>query len=250
MEPERLKPIDEEWRSALVVVAHPDDMEFGAAAAVARWSDQGKHVVYCLVTSGEAGIDAMTPDKARRVREQEQRESCRAVGVDTVEFLGMPDGILEYGVGLRRPIAGVIRRHRPEIVITNNFQETWDGAAALNQPDHVATGRATLDAARDAGNRWVFPEQVRGDVEPWGGVRQVWAASSPRSRHAVDTTDYFDRGVESLRLHQAYIDGLGWPDFDPAEFLEGAARAAGSRLGCAFATSFEVFHLGWGATED
>jgi LmbE family N-acetylglucosaminyl deacetylase len=121
---------------------------------------------------------------------------------------------------------------------------------ALNQADHIATGRATLDAARDAGNRWVFAEQVGGDAEPWSGVRQVWAASSPRARHAVDTTDYFDRGVASLKAHRAYIDGLGWHDFDPAEFLEGAARAVGTRLGSAFATSFEVFRLGWGVIED
>jgi LmbE family N-acetylglucosaminyl deacetylase len=248
--PDPVKPVNESWSTALVVVAHPDDMEFGASAAVARWSDQGKHVVYCLVTSGEAGIDAMSPDDARRVREEEQRASCHVVGVDTVEFLGLPDGILEYGVGLRREIAGVIRRHQPEIVITNNFRDSWDGAAALNQPDHIATGKATLDAARDAGNRWVFADQISGEVTPWGGVRQVWAASSPLSRHAVDTTEYFDQGVESLRAHQAYIDGLGWQNFDPAEFLEAGARAAGSRLGCAFATAFEVFFLGWGATEE
>jgi len=245
-----LKQLREDWERALVVVAHPDDMEFGAAAAVARWTGQGKHVVYCLVTSGEAGIDGMSPDEARTVREEEQRESCRIVGVDAVEFLGLPDGVLEYGVPLRRAIAGAVRRHRPEIVITNNFRDTWDGAYALNQADHIATGRATLDAARDAGNRWVFPEQLGEELEPWGGVKQVWAAASPGARHAVDTSDTFEKGVQSLRAHQAYIDGLGWTDFDPAEFLEGAARMTGTRLGSTFASAFEVFRLEWGATED
>ncbi|MEP6665090.1 MAG: PIG-L deacetylase family protein [Nocardioidaceae bacterium] len=246
----QFKSVREDWDRALVVVAHPDDMEFGSAAAVARWTDQGKQVTYCLVTSGEAGIDSMDPAECRGVREAEQRESCRVVGVSEVEFLGLPDGVLEYGVGLRREIAAAIRRHRPEIVITNNFHDTWDGAIMLNQADHIATGKATLDAARDAANRWVFRELLDAGLEPWSGVVEVWAASSPGSRHVADTTETFDRGVESLRAHQAYIDGLGWQDFDPAEFLEGAAREVGQRLGVAFAAGFEVFPLKWGSAED
>jgi hypothetical protein len=103
-----------------------------------------------------------------------------------------------------------------------------------------------LDAVRDAGNRWVFSEQIEGGLEPWGGVRQVWAASSPQSGHGVETTQTFDRGVESLRAHQAYIDGLGWEHFDPQEFLEGGARQGGTRLGVPMATIFEVFPMGWG----
>jgi len=240
-----LEPVIESWTRALCVVAHPDDLEFGAAAAVARWTDQGKTVVYAMLTSGEAGIDGLHPDEARRVREAEQIESARIVGVDTVEFLGLPDGVLEYGVGLRRAICAVVRKHRPEIVITNNFRDTW-GGQALNQADHIATGKATLDAARDAGNRWIFSEQLVDGLEPWGGVGQVWAASSPDGRHGVETTQTFDRGVASLAAHKAYIDGLGWENFDPAEFLEGGARAAGTRLGVPMATSFEVFPLGWG----
>ncbi|MGH3447167.1 MAG: PIG-L deacetylase family protein [Nocardioidaceae bacterium] len=246
----RLKPLREDWQRALVVVAHPDDMEFGSAAAVARWTSQGKEVVYCLVTSGEAGIDGMEPDRCREVREAEQIESCRIVGVETVDFLRLPDGVLEYGVPLRREIAGVIRRHQPEIVITNNFHGTWDGAVALNQADHIATGRATLDAVRDAANRWVFSDQVVSGLQPWGGVVQVWASGSPLSGHGADTTETFDQGVASLRAHQAYIDGLGWEAFDPAEFLEAGARAAGTALGSAFATRFEVFRMQWGGTDD
>src|SRR3954454_24467632 len=161
-----------------------------------------------MVTSGEAGIDGMDPDEARRGREAEQIESAKMVGVDTVDFLGLPDGVLEYGVALRRAICAAVRRHRPEIVITNNFRDTW-GGQSLNQADHIATGRATLDAVRDAGNRWVFPEQLADGLEPWGGVTAVWAAGSPDSRHGVDTTETFDKGVESLKAHDAYIKGLG-----------------------------------------
>ncbi len=248
--PPPLEPLTEDWERALCVVAHPDDLEFGAAAAVARWTGQGKAVSYCMVTSGEAGIDGMHPDECRAVREDEEVDSARLVGVGEVEFLGLPDGILEYGVELRRVIAEVVRRHQPQIVITGNFHETW-GGRNLNQADHIAVGRAVLDAVRDAGNRWIFPEQLTGErsvgtLEPWGGVRQVWAFGSPLAGHAVDTTDTFLDGVASLAAHTAYIDGLGWENFDPEEFLEGGARASGQRLGVAKAAPFEVFPMGWG----
>lgn len=245
MDPLPLEPVDESWNTALVVVAHPDDVEFGAAAAVARWTDQGKTVVYCMVTSGEAGIDGMTPDEAREVRIGEQIESAKIVGVDAVEFLGLPDGIIEYGVQLRRSIAEVVRKHRPDIVITNNFRENWGGSMP-NQPDHIAVGKASLNAASDAGNRWIFSEQLVDGLEPWGGVKQVWVAGSPDGKHGVDTTETFDRGVASLMAHKAYIDGLGWEHFDPAEFLEGMSRPTGSRLGVTHAASFEVFSMTFG----
>jgi LmbE family N-acetylglucosaminyl deacetylase len=244
--PPPLTPLDETWERALCVVAHPDDLEFGAAAAVARWTGQGKTVVYAMVTSGEAGIDGMDPAECRQVREQEQRRSGELVGVDTVEFLGQPDGVLEYGVALREVICASVRRHRPEIVVTGNFRDTW-GGASLNQADHVAAGRAVVDAVRDAGNRWVFRDQVEsGGLEPWGGVRAVWAFGSPLAAHGVDTTDTFDAGVASLEAHGAYIDGLGWEHFDAREFLEGNARQSGQRMGVAFAAAFEVFPTGWG----
>lgn len=243
--PPPLEPLAEDWQNALCIVAHPDDMEFGAAAAVARWTGQGKHVTYCLVTSGEAGIDGVSPDRARRLREAEQVESCRIVGVTDIDFLGLPDGVVEYGVPLRRTLAEVVRRHRPDVVITGNFRETW-GGRNLNQADHIAVGRAVVDAVRDAGNRWIFPEQLTDQVQPWGGVRDVWAFGSPESTHAVDTTDTFELGVASLEAHRAYIDGLGWENWDAAEFLETAARESGQRLGVARAAAFEVFPMGWG----
>ena len=245
MEPEPFKALPEDWERALAIVAHPDDLEFGAAAAIARWTGQGKQISYVMVTSGEAGIDGLEPGECRRVREAEQIESARIVGVETVEFLGFRDGVVEYGVPLRAAIAETVRRHRPEIVITGNFQPTF-GGRNLNQADHIAVGRAVLDAARDAGNRWIFAEQLTGDLEKWDGVREVWAAGSPLAEHGIDTTDTFDAGVASLAAHAAYIDGLGWENWDPREFLEGMARATGSRLGVAFAAPFEVFPLGWG----
>ncbi len=237
--PAPYQALPEDWQRALVIVAHPDDVEYGGAAAVARWTGQRKEVAYSLVTSGEAGIDAMPPDKAGPVREAEERASAQLVGVHAVEFLGHPDGIVEYGLPLRRDLARAIRRHRPEIVVTSNFRDSWGGVFP-NQADHIAVGRAALDAARDAGNRWVFPGV---GAEPWSGVRAVWALGSPEAGHAVDVTETFAVGVASLRAHETYLTGLGADSPDPEEFLESFARAAGTRLGCKLAVSFEVYPL-------
>jgi LmbE family N-acetylglucosaminyl deacetylase len=236
-----LEPLCEGWQRGLAIVAHPDDLEFGAAAAIARWTGQGKQIVYCLVTSGEAGIDTMAPAQARPVREAEQRAAAAVVGVTGVEFLGQPDGVVEYGVPLRRALARVVRRHRPEIVITTNFRDTWDGAVVLNQADHRATGWAVLDAVCDAGNRWVFPELLAEGLEPWSGVTQVWAAGSPDARHGVDITATFAQGVASLRAHEAYLRGLGAGTFEPEVYLAELGRAAGIRLGTRYGAAFEVF---------
>ena len=147
---------------------------------------------------------------------------------------------------MRRLLTAEIRRHRPDIVITGNFRDTF-GGRILNQADHIAVGKAVLDAVRDAGNRWIFSEQLGGgELEPWGGVRAVWAAGSPGAAHAVDTTETFDVGVESLRPTPPTSTGLGWENWDPGEFLEGFGRATGQRLGVAFAAPFEVFPMGWG----
>lgn len=243
--PDPLEPLDEDWQRGLAVVAHPDDLEFGAAAAIARWTGQGKQIAYVLLTSGEAGIDGMDPAEAGPLREQEERDSAAIVGVSEVEFLGLPDGVLEYGVPLRRELTRVIRRHRPEIVITGSFRDSWDEAGTmLNMSDHIVTGRAVLDAARDAGNRWVFREQIEQEgLERWGGVREVWACGSWKARHGADTTDTFALGVRSLEAHEAYLRGLGSGDFDVEEFLEGFSRQVGSRMGVKYAASFEVFRL-------
>jgi LmbE family N-acetylglucosaminyl deacetylase len=234
-----LEPIDESWTSALAIVAHPDDLEYGAAAAIARWTSQGKRVTYCLATSGEAGIDGIAPEEAGPMREQEQRTSAAIVGVDVVEFLGYPDGVLEYGLPLRRDIARAVRRHQPEVVITGNYHDSW-GPGMLNQADHIALGRAVLDGVRDAGNRWVFRELLDEGLPPWK-VSTVLAAGGRQVTHGVDVTEHFDMGVASLEAHTAYLAGLGAHVMaDPREFLESFARATGSRLGCPMAVGFEV----------
>lgn len=237
-----LEPLPTDWTRALAVVAHPDDIEYGAAAAVARWVRDGKHVAYCLVTSGEAGIDTMPPEEAGPAREAEERASAAVVGVEEVSFLGYPDGVVEYSVELRRDLTRAIRRFRPDYILTTNFRDTF-GGLMLNQSDHIAVGRAVLDAARDAGNRWIFREQIESDgLDPWKGVRAVWASGSPEATHGVDTTETFEVGVASLREHRAYLSALG-DHSDPAVFLGEFSRQTGARLGTQYAADFEVYPL-------
>src|SRR5262245_37990697 len=153
---DRMKPMSEDWNSAVAVVAHPDDLEYGAAAAVARWTAQGKHLSYVLVSSGEAGIAGQDPADVGPLREEEQRRAAAVVGVSDVMFLGHPDGMIEYGLTLRRDLARVFRELQPEIVITMSFDLTWGEDGPVNHADHRAVGLAVLDACRDAGNEWVF----------------------------------------------------------------------------------------------
>jgi LmbE family N-acetylglucosaminyl deacetylase len=226
----------EDFARGLAVVAHPDDLEYGGAAAIARWTAQGRDIAYLLATSGEAGIDTLPPAECGPLREAEQRAAAAEVGVDVVEFLDHPDGLVTYGVELRRDIAAAIRRHRPEVVITVNHHDTFSGGH-LNMADHRVVGQATLDAVRDAANRWLFPEVG----EPWSGVRRVLVLASPRAGHAVDIEDVFDRGVASLRAHKAYLAALGGPMGDAERFLRESAEEAAARLpGARLATAFEV----------
>jgi LmbE family N-acetylglucosaminyl deacetylase len=232
-----MEPVNEDWERAVAVVAHPDDLEYGAASAVARWTSQGKEVSYVLVTSGEAGIAGMAPEEAGPLREEEQRHSAAVVGVTHVEFLGHTDGAVEYDLKLRRDIAGALRRLRPEVVVGMNFDLTWGESGNINHSDHRAVGLAVLDACRDAANEWVFSD-LGG---PWGGIKAVYVSGTAVATHYVDVTETIDVGVSSLRAHGAYIDALG-TDFDPDHFLRHVTGQAGSAVGCDFAVLFRAFN--------
>ncbi|SNT11460.1 GlcNAc-PI de-N-acetylase [Streptosporangium subroseum] len=136
-----LQPMPDDWTRALAIAAHPDDMEFGAAGAVAAWTAAGKSVSYLLVSRGEAGIDGMRPEEATKIREDEQRASARIVGVDEVEFLDYGDGTIEYGLALRRDLAAAIRRHRPELIITLAGSGLHAAHRAARPPAHRPTPR-------------------------------------------------------------------------------------------------------------
>jgi LmbE family N-acetylglucosaminyl deacetylase len=238
---DELEPMPEDWSRALVVVAHPDDTEYGAAAAIARWTGQGKDITYLLVTRGEAGIAGLRPERSGPLREAEQRAGAAEVGVDRLEFLDHRDGVIEEGIELRRDIAAAIRRHRPELVVTLNYQDTW-GPGTWNTPDHRAVGRATLDAVSDAGNEWIFEDLADDGLEPWGGVRRVAIAGSPAPTHAVDVSESIEPAVRSLAAHRAYLEAL---DDRPAaeqarEWIERMTSMAAGRFGGRPCCTFEL----------
>ena len=233
---QELAPLPEDWGRAVAIVAHPDDLEYGAAAAVARWTAQGKDVRYVLATRGEAGIDSIPPERAGELRTREQENSAAVVGVSVVEFLDHPDGLVVNGIELRRDLAEVIRRHRPDVIIGLNYRQRWGDTGPWNHVDHRELGAALPDAVRDAANRWLFPEAG----EPWGGVQWMAYASSTSPTHAVDVTESFDTGVASLECHRTYLEALDDPEFDSDAFLRSAAVAVGIRIGVELAVSFEV----------
>jgi LmbE family N-acetylglucosaminyl deacetylase len=229
----------EDWNRAAAVVAHPDDLEYGAAAAVARWTRQGKHVSYVMVSSGEAGIAGQDPSLVGRLREEEERRSAAIVGVSDVLFLGHTDGLIEYGIPLRRDLARALRQIQPDVVITMSFDLTWGEDGPINHADHRAVGLAVLDACRDAANEWVFPEL---DLPP-ARVKDAYVAASGNPSHFVDVTDSIDAGVASLREHRAYLAGLGG-DFDPDEFLRNMAGYIGLAAGCEYAVGLRHYPMG------
>ena len=215
-----LQPLDESvFASVLCVAAHPDDLEYGTAAAVDKWVKAGKSVTYLLVTRGEAGIETMAPDEAAPLRDQEERDGAEEVGVTAVEFLDdFRDGVVEYGIPLRRAIAREIRIRRPDLVVTLTHAETGAGGW-LNQADHRAVGLATLDARADAGNRWIFPGLVDEGLDPWR-VRQVLIVQDPAPTHWVDVSGHFEAAVASLSAHDRYLEALG-PEYPkPRDLLQ------------------------------
>ena len=231
-----LDRLPEDWDRALAVVAHPDDLEYGASAAVACWTATGKDVRYVLATRGEAGIDSMPPDQTGPLRTAEQVAAAAAVGVEVVEFLDHPDGLVINGIELRRDLAAAIRRHRPEVIIGSNFRDRWGESGPWNHVDHRELGRALPDAVRDAANRWLFTDAG----EPWGGVRWIAFAGSPAPTHAVDVTDHIAEGVASLVCHSTYIDNLGDGAFDPESFLRENCQRVGGTMGVPFGVAFEL----------
>jgi LmbE family N-acetylglucosaminyl deacetylase len=186
----------------LVVVAHPDDVDFGAAGTIAAWTDAGVEVSYCLATYGDAGGFDDTPrERMPALREAEQRAAAKAVGVEDLTFLGHPDGRMYVTHELRRDIARQIRRVRPQRVLTQSPERNWQRVAA-SHPDHLAVGEAALCAVYpDGRNPFAHPELLAEEgLEPWS-VPEVWLMGGPRPDHYVDVTDTFDRKLAALRAH-------------------------------------------------
>ena len=202
-------PMPDDWQRALVVAAHPDDIEYGLAAAVAAWTATGKEVHYLLATRGEAGMAGVPPAEAGPVREEEERRSAAVVGVSEVEFLDHRDGVLVAGPELRRDLAAAIRRHRPEMVVTGYFGATWTppgvSPAYVNSSDHRALGQSVLDAVADAANEWIFPDLPE---EPWRGITYIAVSELLDPPHEVDVADQVEKAVASLCEHRRYLELL------------------------------------------
>ncbi|MGV9361067.1 PIG-L deacetylase family protein [Amycolatopsis sp. NPDC003731] len=231
---------EESFRRVLCIVAHPDDMEYGTSAAVARWTARGIEVGYLLLTRGEAGMPN-PPEETARLRAAEQQAACAVVGVEHLTILEHPDGVLVYGLDLRRDICREIRRFRPDVVYGTGFEvETPWG---FDQADHRAAGLATLDAIRDAGNRWVFPEQIDDEgLEPHS-ARWYLTPGMTNPTHGVDVTgEPLRRGVASLEAHAAYLAAL--PDHPaPADFIPQFAAMSGKAMGVEHAVLFRAHDL-------
>ncbi|MCZ2824679.1 MULTISPECIES: PIG-L deacetylase family protein [unclassified Modestobacter] len=233
-------PFPDDWQRALVVAAHPDDIEYGPAAAVAAWTAAGKEVHYLLATRGEAGIAGLSPAEAGPLREEEERRSAAVVGVSEVEFLDHSDGVLVADLQLRRDLAGALRRHRPDLVVVMHGGDTWTPPevtpGALNSADHRALTRSLLDAVADAGNEWIFPDLTE---TPWSGVQYVavHAVGYPPP-HVVDVSAGVETAVASLVEHRRYLEALSDDpveeqarrQVDMATLTEDGGRQVGFRL--------------------
>lgn len=200
---------DDDASRILVVTAHPDDVDFGAAGSVATWTAAGLEVAYCVVTDGEAG--GFDPDVPRSeipgIRRAEQTAAAMAVGVTDVTFLGYPDGRLTVTMDLRRDISRMIRRFRPQRVVCQSPQRVWDRIGA-SHPDHMAVGEATVCAVYpDARNPFAHPELAVEGWEAWV-VPETWVMAHPVPNRWVDITGAWDRKLAALSCHVSQITDL------------------------------------------
>ena len=204
---------DSEIERILLVVAHPDDVEFGAAGTVANWTDAGIEVSFCIVTDGDAGgFDPAVPrSEIGGIRRAEQRNAAKVIGVEDVHFLGYRDGSLELSHTLRRDITRVIRQTRPRRMLIQSPERNWERVHA-SHPDHMVAGESALRALYpDARNPFAHPQLLADEgLEPWT-VEEVWLSTHHTRSHFVDVTDQFDRKVAALRAHEsqtAHMDDL------------------------------------------
>lgn len=236
---------DEQVSRILVMTAHPDDVDFGAAGTIAQWTDSGIEVSYCIATNGDAGGSDRSVSRADMavLRQAEQTAAAKEVGVHDVRFLGYPDGRLEPSLDLRRDFARAIRQLRPDRVVCQSAERNYARMGA-SHPDHRAAGSSALDAVYpDSRNPFAFPELLElENLEPWT-VREVWIAGGPAPTTYVDITDTFARKVAALRCHASQIsdpDGL-------EQFLRGWLSRAAAQGGLPdghLAEAFQVLQTG------
>ena len=230
------------YQRAMVVVAHPDDAEWGCAGTVAKWCAEGWEVVYVLCTDGSKGSEdpEMTSGRLVEIRKQEQLNAGKVLGLKDIVFLGYEDSMLEPTLELRRDIAREIRRHRPDVLICMNPVRSVDGEGYLGHPDHFASGEAALSAVFPSSrDRLTFTELLREGLEPHK-VKEVWMMfHGDTADKFVDVSAYMDTAVDALKQHQTQVS---------EEDAEGGMRqwrnSTGQKVGFEFAEAFKVFQLG------
>jgi LmbE family N-acetylglucosaminyl deacetylase len=232
---------DQDVQRVLCVVAHPDDMEYGASAAVAEWTARGIAVSYLLLTTGEAGIRDRDPAEVGPLRAEEQRRACDLVGVEDLTILDLPDGLLAPDLATRKHIARRIRQVRPDVVMGT----TWELEVGwgLNHVDHRAAGLAMVDAIRDADNPWVFRDLVTDEgLEAWATRWLLVTGAEPTHAIAL-SADSVEKGIASLRAHEVYLAAL--PEHpEPREMITGIVEQGGEAAGVERALTVRAIRMG------
>jgi len=226
--------------SAIVIVAHPDDIEFSCAGTVARWVKAGSRVAYVLCTSGEVGIaeSGMTKDKAVKIREKEQLAAAEIVGVEDVVFLRDPDGMLQPSLGLRKKLVREIRRFKPEIVICGDPTIVWAGDTYINHPDHRAAATAALDATFPAAGQPNLFEELEEEGVTAHKPRKVYVTGWSGSDLFVNIEDTIDLKITALRAHKSQMK-----DWDPEPRIKEWAAERGQGKEMAYAEGYRVVTL-------
>ena len=229
----------------LVIVAHPDDVDFGAAGTIAQWTEAGLEVSYCIATDGDAGGSdrSISRPEMAAIRQAEQTAAAKQVGVHDLHFLGYPDGQVEASIALRRDLARVIRLLRPDRVVCQSPERNYARMGA-SHPDHRAVGSAALDAVYpDARNPFAFRELLDEEkLEPWT-VREVWISGSPTPTTYIDITETFPRKVAALRCHVSQISDPDGLERFLRDWLSRAAVQGGLAPG-RLAEAFQVLQTG------
>lgn len=193
---------DDEIMRILVVMAHPDDCDFGAGGTIAQWTAKGISVSYCIITNGDqGGEESDVPlEEMAKVRQREQRDAGAALGVSDITFLNHRDGWLVPTIELRKEIVREIRKSKPDRMVIQSPERNYERIFA-SHPDHLAAGEVAIQAVYpDARNPYAFTDLKEAGFEPWR-VKEVWITSSPTPNHFVDITDTFPKKIAALKAH-------------------------------------------------
>ena len=228
--------LPEAFRTILCIAAHPDDIEFTMAGSVARWTREGRTVVFCLVTTGGAGTNEYTPDGEGLIptRERELHEAASILGVKEVVLLGYQDGVVEPTLGLRRDLTRVIRRHRPDVVVCSDPTVRYYGNEYLNHPDHRAVASAALDAVFPSSEtRGIFAELLTEGLPPHK-VKEVFISGAEPADTWIDITDTFETKCVALKAHASQVGAGEWVE----PLLREWAVRDGKRVGVTHAEGY------------